>query len=119
MLNCVALNPTDFGTDGPGWNHEMVNNLGFRAISEELTNIDKSRCILKNNYFDLSKITISAADFLSLDEKLLMAPRQADGSLPDIDFLKLAPSSDLIDAGVTIGFPFKGKAPDLGCFEQK
>lgn len=119
MLNCVALNPTDFGTDGPGWNHEMVNNLGFRAISEELTNIDKSRCILKNNYFDLTQITISAADFLSLDEKLLMAPRQADGSLPDIDFLKLAPSSDLIDAGVTIGFPFKGKAPDLGCFEQK
>ncbi|MEY2868095.1 MAG: hypothetical protein RIR01_513 [Bacteroidota bacterium] len=118
MVNCLALNPTDFGTDGPGWNHEMVNNLGFEATSAELTDIDKSRCVLKNNYFDL-KVSVTKADFLSLDEKLLMAPRQADGSLPNTDFLKLARASDLIDAGVNIGFPFKGKAPDLGCFEKE
>ncbi|HJS00942.1 MAG TPA: right-handed parallel beta-helix repeat-containing protein [Flavobacterium sp.] len=118
MLNCVALNPTDFGTDGPGWNHEMVNNLGFAAKVRELVNIDKSRCVLKNNYFDLA-IPISNTDFLSLDETLLIAPRQADGNLPDVDFLKLAPSSNLINAGTDIGFPYKGKAPDLGCFEKK
>ena len=118
MLNCVTLNPTDFGTDGPGWNHEMANNLGFAATVAELTDIDKSRCVLKNNYFDLSDISVSAADFLSVDEKLLMAPRQADGSLPNNDFLKLATSSKLINAGVDIGFPFKGSAPDLGCFEK-
>lgn len=118
MLNCVALNPTDFGTDGPGWNHEMANNLGFAATVAELTDIDKSRCVLKNNYFDLSDISVSTADFLSIDEKLLMAPRQADGSLPNNDFLKLAASSKLINAGVDIGFPFKGSAPDLGCFEK-
>jgi hypothetical protein len=118
MLNCVALNPTDFGTDGPGWNHEIVNNLGFDAKVKELGNIDKSRCVLRNNYFDLG-ISITEADFLSLDEALLMALRQADGSLPDIDFLKLAPSSKLINAGTDIGFPFKGTAPDLGCFEIK
>lgn len=119
MLNCVALNPTDFGTDGPGWNHEMANNLGFAATTAELTNIDKSRCVLKNNYFDLNDISISAADFLSIDEDLLMAPRQPDGSLPDHDFLKLALSSKLINAGTNLGFPFTGKAPDLGCFEKK
>jgi len=118
MLNCVALNPTDFGTDGPGWNHEMVNNLGFAALSAELTDIDKSRCVLKNNYFDLADIKVSVSDFMSLDENLLMAPRQADGSLPDNDFLKLAPSSKLINAGVNLGFSFKGAAPDLGCFEK-
>jgi len=118
MLNCVALNPTDFGTDGPGWNHEMVNNLGFAAITAELTDIDKSRCVLRNNYFDLADIKVSASDFMSLDENLLMAPRQADGSLPDNDFLKLAPSSKLINAGVNLGFAFKGAAPDLGCFEK-
>lgn len=119
MLNCVALSPTDIGTDGPGWNHEMVNNLGFAATVAELTDIDKSRCILKNNYFDLKNSTVTAADFLSLDESLLMAPRQADGSLPEINFLKLNPASKLINAGTDIGFPFKGTAPDLGCFEQK
>ncbi len=118
MVNCLALNPTNFGTDGPGWNHEMANNLGFAALSEELTDIDKSRCVLKNNYFDLANITVTASDFISLDESLLMEPRQADGSLPDTQFLKLKSSSKLIDAGTDLGFPFKGKAPDLGCFEQ-
>lgn len=117
MLNCVALNPTDFGTDGPGWNHEMANNLGFAGTTAELTDIDKSRCVLKNNYFDLG-VSVTKTDFLSLDEKLLMSPRQADGSLPNNDFLKLAASSKLINAGVDIGFPFKGSAPDLGCFEK-
>lgn len=116
---CLALNPTDFGTDGPGWNHELVNNLGFDAKVRELANIDKSRCVLKNNYFDLADIPITASDFISLDEKLLMAPRQADGSLPDTDFLKLTPSSKLIDAGTDLGFSFNGTAPDLGCFEKK
>ncbi|HQF48658.1 MAG TPA: right-handed parallel beta-helix repeat-containing protein [Flavobacterium alvei] len=115
MLNCLALNPTDFGTDGPGWNHEMVNNLGFAAKAKELGNIDKSRCVLKTNYFDLN---VSSSDFLSLDESFLTEPRQADGSLPKTDFLKLAPSSKLINAGTNIGFPFQGKAPDLGCFES-
>lgn len=118
MVNCLALNPTNFGTDGPGWNHEMANNLGFAALSEELTDIDKSRCVLKNNYFDLANITVTTSDFMSLDESLLMEPRQADGSLPDTQFLKLKSSSKLIDAGTDLGFPFKGKAPDLGCFEQ-
>jgi parallel beta-helix repeat protein len=119
MLNCVALNPTDFGTDGQGWNHELANNLGFAAKVKELGNIDKSRCVLKNNYFDLADNSVTASDFLSLDEALLTAPRQADGSLPNNDFLKLAPSSKLINAGTDIGFPFNGKAPDLGCFEKK
>lgn len=118
MVNCLALNPTNFGTDGSGWNHEMANNLGFAVLSEELTDIDKSRCVLKNNYFDLENITVTASDFISLDESLLMEPRQADGSLPDTQFLKLKSSSKLIDAGIDLGFPFKGKAPDLGCFEQ-
>lgn len=119
MLNCLALNPTDFGTDGPGWNHELVNNLGFDAKLRELANIDKFRCVLKNNYFDQADIPITASDFKSLDEKLLMAPRQADGSLPDTDFLKLTPSSKLIDAGTDLGFSFNGTSPDLGCFEKK
>lgn len=119
MLNCVALTPDDFGTDGPGWNHELANNLGFGAKARELANIDKARCVLKTNYFDLENIiTVTASDFLSIDEDLLVAPRQADGSLPNNNFLKLAPTSKLINAGTNIGFPFKGTAPDLGCFEK-
>lgn len=117
MLNCVALNETDFATDGPGWNHTMANNLGFAATSSELSNIDKPRCFLTSNYFDLPAITVNSADFLSVDETLLTAPREADGSLPKNNFLKLKAGSDIIHAGTNIGFSFKGIAPDLGCFE--
>jgi hypothetical protein len=46
-----------------------------------------------------------------------VGPRLADGSLPLIDFLRLAPGSHLIDAGVNVGLPFNGSAPDLGAFE--
>ncbi|MFQ6036902.1 MAG: ankyrin repeat domain-containing protein [Sedimentisphaerales bacterium] len=43
--------------------------------------------------------------------------RNPDGSLPESDFLRLAPGSDAIDAGTDVGLPFVGKAPDLGAFE--
>jgi hypothetical protein len=44
--------------------------------------------------------------------------RQPDGNLPEIDFLHLAEGSDLIDAGVELGYAFNGEAPDLGAFES-
>lgn len=47
-----------------------------------------------------------------------VAPRLPDGSLPYLDFLRLAAGSHLIDAGVDVGFPFNGSAPDLGWIES-
>ena len=35
------------------------------------------------------------------------------------DFMKLAEGSELIDAGIDVGLPFLGKAPDLGAFEKE
>lgn len=117
MLNRKAVNSTDYLTDVPGYNHVMSNNLGFGATYQELTDIDKPNCVLNNNYFDLS-VTVNSSDFLSVDESLLTAPRQADGSLPNNDFLRLSPTSDLIDMGIDLGFQFNGSSPDLGCFES-
>lgn len=116
MLNRKAVNQTDYHKDAPGWNHVMSNNLGYKATSSELTAIDKLACVLHTNYFDLS-LTINDSDFLSLDESLLKAPRQADGSLPKNNFFRLNPSSIIINAGTDVGFLFRGTAPDLGCFE--
>ncbi|MCK7589084.1 Ig-like domain-containing protein [Subsaxibacter sp. CAU 1640] len=62
-------------------------------------------------------LTTTAEDFASLDINLLAAPRNADGSLPNMDFMRLVSSSDLIDQGVDVGLPFNGTAPDLGAFE--
>lgn len=62
-------------------------------------------------------VTVTDDDFISIDESQLSWPRNADGSLPDIAFLTLAPTSDLIDAGVDVGFPYLGESPDIGYAE--
>lgn len=117
MLNREAPTAGAYLNDVPGWGHEMRNNLGYKASYKELSDIDTSACDLSNNYFDLD-IVVSDADFLSLDLNLLIAPRAVDGSLPENNFLRLATTSDLINKGEDIGFPFNGFAPDLGCFES-
>ena len=73
---------------------------------------------------------MSEDDFMSLDDPSMtvtgkdlstipgiLGPRKADGSLPDVGFLKLKAGSRAIDKGEDIGFPFAGSAPDLGAFE--
>ena len=61
--------------------------------------------------------TVTDADFISVDASQLIRARKADGSLPDITFLHLAASSDLIDAGIDVGLPYCGNAPDMGAFK--
>ena len=111
MLNRLK----DTALDVPGFDHVMYNNLGYKG-GKEIQQIDMAKCTLSNNYFDMN-LQATEADFISLDESLLTAPRKADGSLPDIDFMKLKPGSQFVDKGKDIGFPFKGKAPDPGAFE--
>jgi hypothetical protein len=66
----------------------------------------------------MASFAVGTDDFLSLDFSSLSAPRKAGGGLPDIDFMHLAPGSDLVDAGVPCGLPYSGAAPDLGAFES-
>lgn len=71
-------------------------------------------------------VTITDEDFVSLIPSGLSGPRQSDGSLPNINFLKLAKGSDLIDAGVEVVLPefykkkpgINGIKPDMGAFES-
>jgi hypothetical protein len=67
------------------------------------------------NSWDLP-VTVSGADFVSLDYSGAAGPRSGDGSLPNIAFLQLAPGSDLVGKGVDVGLPFNGSAPDLGAY---
>ena len=62
-------------------------------------------------------LSATAADYVSLDIDQLLAPRKADGSLPDVDYMKLLGTSDLINQGVDVGLEFNGAAPDVGPFE--
>jgi len=62
-------------------------------------------------------VTVNSSDFQSLDTTGISGPRKADGSLPDLKLLKLAPTSDLIDKGTDVGLPYSGTAPDIGAYE--
>ncbi|MGQ0591686.1 MAG: right-handed parallel beta-helix repeat-containing protein [Gammaproteobacteria bacterium] len=62
-------------------------------------------------------VTVSAADFSSLDDTVARGPRNADGSLPSSNLLRLVTGSDLIDRGVNVGIAYSGSAPDLGAYE--
>jgi hypothetical protein len=63
--------------------------------------------------------SVATTDFISLDTTGVRGPRKPDGSLPEVTFMHLNPSSKLIDAGTIIpGRMYLGSAPDLGCFEN-
>jgi hypothetical protein len=71
----------------------------------------------RNSWQSPFSASLNNASFLSVDSVGLRAPRNANGSLPHINFLKLASGSNMIDGGVNVGLPFNGAAPDLGAFE--
>ncbi len=103
--------------DTPGFNHYMRNNLGFiYSGTNRVTWLDTNQSDVAFNYFTLP-VTVGSNDFMSLDESLLTAPRQADGSLPYIAFAQLVSHSELVDAGTNAGIAYAGSAPDLGAFE--
>ncbi|WP_081990228.1 right-handed parallel beta-helix repeat-containing protein [Psychroserpens sp. Hel_I_66] len=92
----------------------IKNTLSFDGNTND--SFSATTADITNNGWQNGLVT-SAADFVSIDIDLLASPRNEDGSLPSIDFLKLISSSDLIDAGVNVGLPFNGSAPDIGAFE--
>ncbi|RZK63234.1 MAG: T9SS type A sorting domain-containing protein [Hymenobacter sp.] len=115
----------DYTADVPGYNHVVQNNLSYLpgSVGNDLINYDPATCTIDHNTYAPSSIgvTVSASDFIGLDTTLLRAPRQAGGSLPIIQTLRLAPGSGLIDAGTTANYPagltYTGRAPDVGAYE--
>ncbi|MCH4551719.1 right-handed parallel beta-helix repeat-containing protein [Aestuariibaculum lutulentum] len=99
----------------------IANSLTIKnTVSLDGTNGDSLNATttdITNNSWQ-NGITTDASDFVSLNMDLLSTARNADGSLPNMDFMKLTTGSDLIDAGVNVGLDFTGTAPDIGAFEK-
>jgi hypothetical protein len=114
-----------------GKNHVFRNCVGFEPYSEklartllpgEVVNADTKEEIsysasntwfastidAQYNSWDLFPETAedvpSRDDYITLDKAAAMAPRQADGSLPDNGFGRLKPGSKLIDKGIPYAF---------------
>jgi pectate lyase-like protein len=93
------------------------NNLSYKNGSSHRV-MNDAKYTHSNNSWD-HEVEMSDVDFLTLDSAGLQGERLEDGSLPYIDFLRLAEGSDLIDAGVDVGKDYHGIAPDLGAYEYK
>jgi hypothetical protein len=103
------LNPTNDGNI-----RILKNNLAYD--NEHYGIYAEAEYTHSYNAWDLP-VTVSAADFVSLDYMQLYSPREANGSLPtNVTFGHLRADSDLINKGVNVGLPSNG-APDLGAFE--
>jgi hypothetical protein len=117
------LNDTAFGN---GTNFDMLgvapdgsavrlgrlrNNLSYPASARLKVDSADSRA----NTWDLG-LALSGADFDSVAHDGWDAPRKPDGGLPDVPMFRPRATSPLVDAGVDVGLPFRGKAPDLGAF---
>ncbi|HET6559414.1 MAG TPA: right-handed parallel beta-helix repeat-containing protein [Prolixibacteraceae bacterium] len=97
------------------------NNLDFQHSMQPIFN---SQAIVSNNTFlkdgsPNNAFSVTREDFLSLDTQGVDGPRQENGNLPDLDFLKLAKGSDLINRGMNVGLPYHGTAPDIGAYERE
>ena len=113
LYNCVAYRNV-------GYNYRFTNNpiTGQHIIKNCISysgNVSIINATLSNNSWP--SLTPTTADFVSLDTSLASAPRQSNGNLPDNGFFRLKAGSKFIDAGVYVGIPYMGSAPDIGAFE--
>jgi len=118
LYNCTSYkNGRNFGmnNNAPSAGKVMIikNCVSYQTVSSDVFYSGSTRT---NNSWQGP--TVDASDFVSLDTSVLRGPRNADGSLPNITLLKLAPGSDLINAGVDVGLPYYGSAPDISYYES-
>ncbi len=140
LVNCLSANNKGIGFDQSEGNIliHLFNNTSYNnSRGFEFSNGGNLALVFKNNISYSNRnpdtfqsnmirqnnswqngITVNSSDFLSLDDSGISGERNSDGSLPNIRFLHLASNSDMIDAGVDVGLPYNGRAPDLGCFES-
>jgi fibronectin type 3 domain-containing protein len=93
--------------------HVFTNNLSFQGTNSDHTtgtDVSSTNCWWKNGVSVNAKgLVVSAADFVSLTPNVT---RNADGSINLGNFLRLAPGSDLINAGTPSG-------TDIGAIESQ
>ena len=123
LLNCSAYgNAKGFNDNAEKNNvtpqpHTIRNCLSFANRMGAGERLPNTTNLSGNSWQTSTGVTVTEEDFAGLEVSQLLAPRKPDGGLPDVDFLKLKPAGDLIDAGVKADLAFEGDAPDVGAFE--
>jgi len=93
------MRPADNSREIDGVGHRVTANLSYRGL-RDVTRIDVARCTLKDNAFATDR-KFTDGSFESVDESVLTGPRQADGSLPKVAFLRPTDAKLAATAGYT------------------
>ncbi len=116
--NTSYANGRNFGfyANDRGCTLTIQNNISYPLSAQ--VDISSSTLVANdhNTWNSSTGVTLTAADFVSLDTTQILGARLADGEL-NMNIFHLAPGSDLIDAGINVGLPYMGTAPDLGWAE--
>ncbi|WUR15530.1 right-handed parallel beta-helix repeat-containing protein [[Empedobacter] haloabium] len=111
--NGIGYNLLGIAPDGSAVNLGVArNNVAYGGTAAANT----AGADTSHNSWELRSAPV-AADFESVSTSGWDAPRQADGSLPALPHFHLAGGSALVDAGIDVGLPYAGRAPDLGAWE--
>ncbi|WP_077619409.1 right-handed parallel beta-helix repeat-containing protein [Bacillus sinesaloumensis] len=87
------LSPTS-PEDIPGYREVLHNNIAY--FGQLTSNYDISPENETNNSWTIDGgLEVTAEDFVSLDMEQLKAPRKPDGTLPDVTFMEIKPTSPL------------------------
>lgn len=96
MLERVS--PTDINNIS-GYREILHNNIAY--VGTAILNDNHAPANVTNNSWTINGgLTITDADFVSVDTAQLSAPRKPDGSLPDVTFMLPVTSSPLYQAGL-------------------
>lgn len=115
IYNCTSASNKNVGFQFNYDDKAMIrNNISYNETVGDFGSSDK---VDHNSW--RNGLSVSSADFVSLTSTDAKGARGVDGSLPVITYLHIAVGSHLIDAGVNVGIPFNGIAPDLGAFEMQ
>jgi hypothetical protein len=123
MYNCVSYN-NQVNYIGEGCGPSYIKNCIFYKYSiSQGYGLSETNC--HHTYCNIDiPLTLTDADFLSVDYTGADGPRQPDGSLPNLNFLKPSSGSQLIGRGTAIsGLTTDGAGnawnnpPSLGAYE--
>ncbi|MGC9151620.1 MAG: T9SS type A sorting domain-containing protein [Microbacter sp.] len=116
LYHCSAYaNNPNYGFFNSSYGTLIIKN----SVSLDGLSSDRFNCKSTTTEYNTwnNGFSCSDHDFVNLDATQMAASRSEDGSLPMVAFMHLIQGSPLIDAGVNVGLPFEGNAPDLGAFE--
>ena len=116
IYNCTSYNNgTNYGFSNNSYGTLIIKNCA--SLTSAKANAFASKSVTQAYNTWNTGFSCATSDFVSLDYSVMLNPRRADGSLPEVTLLHLKSTSTMIDKGTNVGYAFSGTAPDLGAYE--